>query len=183
MATSRVRAKGRRDQRTFVKAYRDILESPEYAALSSGAVKLLLDIYSQYRGFNNGDLIVAFTLMKTKGWGSKRALYRARDELLDRRFIIPTRRRINRKVDLFAVTFERIDECSGKLDCKETDAPSNDWKVNHLREKNIQMRSESCKREKVKKKTQECETKPELGAKRNLKTVSGNETQPETAAS
>jgi hypothetical protein len=44
-----------------------VLRSAQWASLSPFAVKLLMELLGQYRGDNNGDLTVAWTLMSKRG--------------------------------------------------------------------------------------------------------------------
>lgn len=105
-----------------------VLRSPEFAKLSPWACKLLLDLMTQYRHpLNNGDLSVAWVLMKPRGWSSKQTLYKARDELLAGRWITVTRQGGRKIASLYALTFYRIDDCGGKLDVKATKIPLNEW--------------------------------------------------------
>ena len=128
MARSRQRAKGRRDSGTFVAMPHAILESENYARLSAPAVKLMLDLYGQYKGSNNGDFTMAWSMMKKRGWRSKDTLYRARDELIERRFVIKTRQGGKHRCSLYAVTWQPIDACNGKLDCLSTTVAPGSWK-------------------------------------------------------
>lgn len=127
------KAKGRANNKPFVKLYRDILESPEYAKLSSYGVKLLVDIYGQYRGTNNGDFCAAFnSVMKKKGWRSKGTLSRAVTELREKGWIELSRQGGRNKCNLYALSFLSVDECRGKLDIPETAIPSHTWKQKKL---------------------------------------------------
>lgn len=102
--------------------------SAEYAELSPRAVKLLIDLYCQFRGVNNGDFCATFKVMKQRGWSSNDQLHKALHELLDAGWIVVTRQGGRRVCSLYAVTFLPIDECSGKLDINPTRLPSHSWK-------------------------------------------------------
>lgn len=128
MADKRVRAKSRKTGKPFFRFYRDVLESHEYSLLSGNAVKLLLDLGSQYRGNNNGDLGVWWKLMRSKGWKSKATLYRALNELEAAEFILRTRQGGMNRANLFALTWFPIDECSGKLDVRPSNVAPNTWR-------------------------------------------------------
>lgn len=91
-------------------------QSPQYAALSTRAVKLLIDVYCQYRGRNNGDLCATWKVMRPMGWTSKSQLEKALAELEARGWLLKTRQGDLTKASLYAVTFLSIDDCSGKLD-------------------------------------------------------------------
>lgn len=128
MARNRLKAKGRMDRGSFAAVPHAVLEHPNYAALHARAVKLLWDIYAQYRGSNNGDLCAAFSVMKKKGWTSKDQLWKATMELRERGWIVVTRQGGRHKPNLYAVTFQAIDECNNKLDMQPTVTPLGYWK-------------------------------------------------------
>ncbi len=128
MPLSRRKAKGRRNSGSFVAMPHAILESNSYAKLSAPAVKLMLDLYGQYKGSNNGDFAMAWSMMSKRGWRSKDTLYRGRDELLDKGFIIQTRQGGKHRCSLYAVTWKPIDDCNGKLDCSSTRTALGYWK-------------------------------------------------------
>lgn len=116
MALSRLRAKGRKEGRSFSKLIHAYFTSPEYAALSPRAVKLLIDLYAQFRGANNGDLTASWTVLRNVGWTSKDQLAKAVRELLETGWIVETRKGSRGICSLYGVTFIGIDECGGKLD-------------------------------------------------------------------
>ena len=128
MAHSLMRAKGRRESGTFVMVPKAILESEEYAALSAYEVKLLMDIYAQYNGRNNGDFHCAWTLMRKRGWRSQDTLNRALKGLLRRGWIERTRQGGKHRCSLYAVSWKEINECGGKLDVRPTKVASGAWK-------------------------------------------------------
>lgn len=128
MARTRLKSKGRRDGGSYIAMPHIILESAEYAALSPQAVKLLIDLFSQFRGVNNGDLSAAWKIMSARGWRSKATLYRALHELIANGWIEMTRRGGIHRCSLYAVTWLAIDECGGKLDVSPTRIASGKWK-------------------------------------------------------
>src|SRR5262245_42738644 len=81
----------RKTGRGFSMLIHDYFTSAEYAELSPRALKALLDLYTQFKGNNNGDLCAAWTLMKRRGWTSKDQLGKAMAELLERGWIEVTR--------------------------------------------------------------------------------------------
>ena len=131
MAMNHRKAKGRRSGGGFIAIPHAILESEAYAVLSAPAVKLLLDLFGQFRGSNNGDFAMAWSMMSKCGWRSKDTLYKARDVLVDKGFIVQTRQGGKHQCSLYAVTWLTIDECKGKLDCRPTRAPLGYWKQGH----------------------------------------------------
>ena len=98
-----------------------LLNHPDFISLSPRAVKLLIDIGAQYNGFNNGDLCASISLMKYRGWSSRDQLNKAKRELLEREWIIETKMGGFRMGPcLYAISWQPIDDCDGKLDLKAT---------------------------------------------------------------
>jgi hypothetical protein len=104
-----------------------MLESPNYRALSTKAVKLLFDVAAGFRGNNNGDFSVTWSLMKERGWKSKSQMEEALSELQHYGFLEKTRQGGRHRASLYAMTWESIDDCKGKLDVGPTRTPSNLW--------------------------------------------------------
>lgn len=130
MALSRQKIKGRKVGGSFVSIPHAILEHDNYARLSPRAVKCLLDLYAQYRGKNNGDLCAALSIMRERGWRSKDQLQKAKNELLQTKWIIQTKQGgLGIGPSLYAVTFKAIDECEGKLEVPPTTTAPGDWKT------------------------------------------------------
>lgn len=126
-------SKTRRIRGRFLALPHNIINSETYRQLSPAAVKLLIDIGEQYNQRNNGDLCASYSVMQRKGWKSKHTLHRAKQELLDAGLIEQTREGgLNAGPNLYAVTWQPIDEClnrygNRKIDCRPTDRPSNLW--------------------------------------------------------
>lgn len=109
-----------------------VLKSAKFASLSPVAVKLMLDLLSQYDGKNNGDLCAAYSVMQKRGWSSKSNLAKALKELMDNQFIVLSEQGGRHKPTLYAITFYAIDECLDKKgiskhSLKPTVTPFNDW--------------------------------------------------------
>lgn len=109
-----------------------VLVSEKFATLSPQATKLLMDLFSQYRGSNNGDLCAAFSLMEKRGWKSKSGLAAAIKELIKTGFLVLSCQGGRHKPSLYALTFYAIDECADKRgiskhDLRATQSPNNDW--------------------------------------------------------
>ncbi len=105
-----------------------ILNHQNYAKLSAKAVKLLVDLFSQFYGNNNGDFTAAFSVMHKKGWKSKDTLYKGLHELIGAGFIELTRQGGRHCCSLYAVTWLAIDDCNDKLDVAPTRVASGAWK-------------------------------------------------------
>jgi hypothetical protein len=127
MAT-RKNAKGRRDGGTYFGLPHALMDHQNYLRLSAKAVKLLNDIGRQYNGFNNGDLCATFKLMKKRGWVSKSTLCDALEELIHYGMIVLSRQGGRHMPSLYALTWQPIDECKGKLDIKATIVAPGIWK-------------------------------------------------------
>jgi len=125
---NRQRIKGRKECGNFVMLPKACLMHDNFIALSPYAVKLLIDLYANYNGFNNGDFCCTWSMMKVRGWRSESTLNNARKELLYYGWIICSRHGGRNKSSLYAVTFQSIDECKGKLDEKETVTALGYWK-------------------------------------------------------
>jgi hypothetical protein len=119
----------RREPGGYVPMPHVVLRSPEFAALSSRAIKLLCDLLAQYKGDNNGDLCAAMTLMRDRAWRGAATLSRAVAELRDAGFLVTTRQGGRHKASLYGVSFFSIDWCNGKLDIQApTRAHMGSWK-------------------------------------------------------
>ena len=127
MVSKRERTKGRRGKGSYLGLPKQVIKSDAYNQLGAWSVKLLVDVAKQYNGFNNGDLSAVWSNFKEQGWHSKGTLSRAIKELIDKGFIELTRQGGKNRCCLYAVTWELIDECKGKLDVRETRVASNLW--------------------------------------------------------
>lgn len=107
--------------------------------LSAYGVKLLLDLFGQYNGSNNGDLTAAWSVMCKRGWHSKTILYRSLRELKEGGWIVMTRQGGRRICSLYGVTWLRVDQCNGKLDIVPSSAPLNTWKTISLAQREYQV--------------------------------------------
>lgn len=104
------------------------MNNPSFTNLGGTATKLLLVMAYHYKGKNNGDLSVSWSLMKAFGFKSEATLSRAVKELLEAELIIRTRegRFLNPggQCALYALSWLPIDECEGKrLEVKPTITP------------------------------------------------------------
>lgn len=92
------------------------------------AKALLLCLLGQYRGNNNGDLDVTFQRMSKEGWRSRNTVEKARAELEERGWIVRTRQGWRHQCSLYALTFQPINECGGKMDETPTSTSLGFWK-------------------------------------------------------
>jgi len=124
----RLNAKNRREGGSFLALPHVLLNHQNFINISPYAKALLLDIASQYKGYNNGDLCACWTVMVDRGWKSRDTLGRKLEELEESGFIMKTRQGGRNKPNLYAITWQAIDYCSGKLDVKETNQAPGCWK-------------------------------------------------------
>ena len=125
----RRRIKGRQTTSPFLRLPHHVLDHENFRTLSKRATKLVIDIASQYRGCNNGDLCATFSLMRKRGWNSSAQLHKAKNELIERDVILVARQGGRNKANLYAVTWFPIDECNGKLDIASTKTAPVNWKT------------------------------------------------------
>ncbi len=127
MARSLRKSKNRNPSGTFAALPHTVMDSEDFRALSGGALKVLLGLMRQYRGFNNGDLSATFAQAEVWGIGSKATLAKALRELQERNLAICTREGRFIKPGgccaLYALTWQPIDECGGKLEVAMTTTP------------------------------------------------------------
>lgn len=113
----RMRQKGRRDGYTFIALPHVVQRSANWAKCSPTAIKLLMDIAGQYNGSNNGDLCAALTVLRARGWTRGATIQAALRELIHYGLLEKTRQGGRHRAGLYALTWQPIDECGGKLDC------------------------------------------------------------------
>ena len=95
----------RRESGGFAALPHRLLESQVFIGLSAHAVKLLNDLLAQFKGYNNGDLCLAWSIMEKRGWKSRDTLNKARKELLAVELIMITRCGDRKRPHLYALTF------------------------------------------------------------------------------
>lgn len=130
MANKQKKLTGKGGSARYAGLPHSVVSSNSFKQLSGTACKILILLIYQYNGHNNGDLSAPFSMANQWGIGSKSTLAKALRELIDKRFITVTRTyRRNRdnphgQCNLYALTWQRIDECRGKLDVAPTTTPS-----------------------------------------------------------
>ena len=120
---ARPKGKSGSGKRPFVRLPYDLLKRPEYIALGHTAKTLLIDALMQYRGTNNGDISLALSVMKSRGWSSNDTLNRAIKELLSAELLVMTRQGWKNKCSLYGFTWLPINECKNKLDIQPSAIP------------------------------------------------------------
>lgn len=110
MARAKPRFKGSKYTEPFVGIVRSVFESPAFMALSPHACKLLLELVGQYRGDNNGNLTVAWSVVSKRGWRSRTTLWRCKAELIEAGFVYVTRKgHMPSTCELLALTWFPLD--------------------------------------------------------------------------
>lgn len=110
MSGTKARYKGSKYTEPFVGIVRSVFESPAFVALSPHACKLLLELAGQYRGDNNGNMTVAWSILSKRGWRSKTTLWRCKAELIEAGFVHVTRKGYRPSTcELLALTWFPLD--------------------------------------------------------------------------
>ena len=113
----------------YLNLHRPLLDCDDFISLKGNSIKLLIDIAQQYNGYNNGDLCASLSIMKKRGWNSNQQLSKALKELIDKNLIMQTKQGgLNIGPNLYAITWQPIDDCKGKLDVKPTTFSSRSFK-------------------------------------------------------
>ncbi len=127
MADKRKKQKGRASIGRYLALPYAVTSSDDFRSLSGSETKALLMVATQYNGSNNGDLQATHGLAKQWGIGSQQTLSKCIQSLLERRLIIRAREGYflnpGRRCALYAVTWQAIDYCGGKLDIAPTKTP------------------------------------------------------------
>lgn len=117
--------------RSYVGLPWDVVLSPQFAALSGSALKLLMELRAQYKGHNNGNLDATWSRLSRRGWRSKETVHIALRELIFGGWIVRTVK--GKKLggthypSLYALTWEAIDDCGKGF--PGAIRPSDDWRV------------------------------------------------------
>lgn len=132
------KAKGRGGSaKNFAGIPRIVMEHQDYIGLSSSARSVLQELAYQYRPGKNGDLTLAYKIMKPRGFKSRTTIDKAVKQLLDARMIIMTRQGYFANpggvCSLYALTWQPIDECQGKIDHKPTTLPIRKFSLEHIK--------------------------------------------------
>ncbi|VWC14026.1 hypothetical protein BLA6993_05494 [Burkholderia lata] len=114
MAKSKRHSTSSRDAGGFVPIPWMVLDSPAYLQLSHPARSLLLEIARQFRGDDNGRMIVTLAHLKPRGWKSCDTIQRAKQELLDAGLIFETAKgQRPHKASWYALTWLSLDKLDG----------------------------------------------------------------------
>ena len=120
----------KRGNRPFTAMRHDVMDSEAWARTSMKGIKLIMDLVAQYRGNNNGDLCLAWKTMKPRGWKSEDTLNKAKNELIEKQWVVCTRQGSRNVASLYALTFFAIDACDKyDPDIKSRTRPRDSWKI------------------------------------------------------
>jgi hypothetical protein len=113
----------------YLHLHKALVNSEDFKSLKGNSIKLLIDLGNQYNGHNNGDLCATLSVMRKRGWNSNQQLQKALNELVTKNLIIQTKQGgLNYGPNLYALTWQPINECNGKLDVRPTNRPPRDFK-------------------------------------------------------
>lgn len=125
---SRTKFKGRREGGTFTAIPHAVQDSTNWRQCSGTAIKMLCDVARQYNGRNNGDLCAALSVLKPYGWRAPETVWFALRELRHYGLLLLTRQGGLHGPSLYALTWQAIDSCGGKLEVSSTTTAPGDWK-------------------------------------------------------
>lgn len=113
--TKGARGKGSgRDPGAFVAIPYSVLDSKAYIGLSYPAKALLLELARQYRGDDNGRLLLERKKLAARGWTSPEVIQRARDQLIGAGLVHETvKGRRPNKASWYAITWYTLDKLEG----------------------------------------------------------------------
>lgn len=128
MATTRKKTKGRSEGGRFTGIPHAVMKNADYLKLTPNAIRLLLELSLQYNSHNNGNLTAAWSVMRERGFKNQNTLGDALACLIKLGFIVRTREgrfcNPGKRCALYAITWQRIDECPGKqLEIAPTASP------------------------------------------------------------
>lgn len=106
----RARFRGRRQGHTFLRLPHYVITSPQWRALSGNAIKFIVELAAAFDGRNNGDLSLTRTMALARGWRSGETRDQAAEEAEAAGFIVQTRHGHKGLCNLYAVTWEPIDD-------------------------------------------------------------------------
>lgn len=126
---SRRHPKRRMTGRHFAQIPVEVLTSEACTSLPNSAVRILVAFAAQYRGNNNGDLALTWSIGKTFGIRSKEQLITGIAMLLDRGLTQKTRQGGKKPLGpcLYALTWQPINDLAGKIESGPTTCAANNW--------------------------------------------------------
>ena len=123
-----------RDSGRFITLPVSVLDSKTYQALSFSARAMLIDIFSQFKGENNGSLVACDKFLKPRGWRSKATIFKAVKELRDSGLLILTRQGMRpNKASLYGVAWfglgKRVDASKLDISGRMFESERHAWKA------------------------------------------------------
>lgn len=106
----RKKIRGRSSDHTFLRLPHYVIRSPQWRALGGHAIKFLVELACEYDGSNNGDLSLTRGQARRCGWRSGATRDRAAEEAIAAGFALLTRQGGRHVCNLYAVTWEPIDD-------------------------------------------------------------------------
>jgi len=103
-----------RDPGPFVALPHSVLKSAAYLGLSANARSLLIEVALQFRGDDNGRMLLSRAHLKKRGWASSDMIDKGKRELLNAELIFETVKghRPN-KASWYAVTWHKLNKLDG----------------------------------------------------------------------
>ena len=101
---------GRKSEHSFLRLPHYVIRSPQWRGLSGNAVKFLVELAAAYDGSNNGDLALTRGQALERGWKSGGTRDRAATEAIEAGFALITRHGNKKLCNLYAITWEAIDD-------------------------------------------------------------------------
>lgn len=129
----------------FIRLPISILDSVTYQSLGFSARALLIDIASQYKGENNGQLVACDKFLRPRGWSSNATVSKALKELRESGLLIMTRQGMRpNKASYFGIAWQglgnRVIESQLDFNGRTFELIRHQWK-SHERE--LKIRSQS----------------------------------------
>ena len=109
-AQKRQKQTGRGSGHTFLRLPNYVIESPQWRALSGNAIKFIVELALAFNGRNNGDLSLTRSTALKRGWRSGETRDQAAEEAEAAGFIVQTRFGHKGMCNLYAITWEPIDD-------------------------------------------------------------------------
>ena len=127
-AKKRRQVKGRNENGRFLSIPHCVMKCDDYINLSTNSKAIIYELTFQYNGRNNGNLTVALSILKKRGFKRAATISVGVNELIKANLIIRTRegkfQNPHSRCALYALTWKPIDECPGKdLDFAPTITP------------------------------------------------------------
>jgi hypothetical protein len=112
--TKKRHSKHKRVDGGFCALPHEVIDSPSYRSISHTARSLLIDLARQYKGDNNGQLLLSINCLKPWGWRSADVITRKKRELLEAGLIYETVMGYRpNKASWYAVTWWDLDSIKG----------------------------------------------------------------------